>query len=46
LKEEELLNKIYALFIDERGLTEDFQQFMAKEAIEIFFSTEEQSTIN
>jgi hypothetical protein len=44
--EAELLNNIYALFIDERGLTEDFHQFMEDEAVSIFSSSEEQSTIN
>ncbi|WP_157042276.1 hypothetical protein [Neobacillus jeddahensis] len=40
-----LLNKIYALFIDERGLLEDFQQFMDEEAVNIFLNDSDPSDV-
>ncbi|MEH7440473.1 hypothetical protein V7182_23785 [Neobacillus drentensis] len=39
-QEVELLNKVYAFFIEERGLTEDFRAFMDDEAINIFLSSQ------
>jgi hypothetical protein len=46
IKEVDLINKIYALFIDERGLTGDFQRFMDEEAIKIFYSERGNEVIN